>query len=170
MCAWKAGDPDRRRPGITINNDKGSTEEGPKAFGAVVAILAVIGGMAAIIMPMNQSIQSLRDQIKEDRVALESHAQIKGHPGIMAEVAALGQRFAETETQFKWQKEVFENEKADVHRRIDKIEQDTTAHALASAVKNSTQDEKLITIQNEIIRLDHQIEKCNDVVNRREIK
>ncbi len=89
---------------------------GPKAFAGVLAILAVIGGMAAVVMPMQQQITSLGDIV-------ERHADIRAHPTAREDVATIRAQLTEVETQFRWIREVLEIKSAALERRVHDLEQ-----------------------------------------------
>ena len=67
---------------------------GTKAFGGVIAVVALITGVMAIVRPMQQSI----DNMKADFVR---HLTLPAHPEAIAGLAAIREKFIEVETQFK---------------------------------------------------------------------
>lgn len=74
---WRRGDPDRRRQSVTVNTgneDSGGGSGAMKAFGAVIAIVALITGIAAIVTPMKQQQESLKEEI----IKAESRAMADG--------------------------------------------------------------------------------------------
>ena len=73
---------------------------GPKAFGAVTALLAVIAGVYAMIEPMGQRIDFAQNENAETRSDLKDHEGEIAHPGILERHARNAERFKEIETQF----------------------------------------------------------------------
>ena len=61
MKKWQPGSPDRRN--VIVNTGDGNGGGGIKAFGGVVAIVALITGIAAIVKPMEQEINYLKIEI-----------------------------------------------------------------------------------------------------------
>lgn len=70
-----------------INNGNG------KVWSNIIIILAVIGGLAAIIQPMRQQQDALQKQIDE--------VKNNGSPASGAHMASMEQKFVEVETQFR---------------------------------------------------------------------
>ncbi len=68
-----------------------SNGEGRKAFAAVLGVLAVVGGIAAIITPMRQDMEAIRAELDRRLVPVEAHSRRDGHPAtVMQSVAELG--------------------------------------------------------------------------------
>ena len=154
---WQQGDPDRRNGSkVIINEAKDSNGSGPKAFGAIVAILAIIGGMAAIILPMNQIIEAQNKYNQETRMMLEDHMKSEGHPGALADISALKERFAEVETQFKWMHDVGEKQDTNVNRRLDILENEVSTHHIQIAGETAKLDEEVKDLQDVKISLSKQ--------------
>jgi hypothetical protein len=104
---------------------KGANNTGAKAFGGVVAIVAVILGVYAMTEPMGQRMDFLRDRmdvhlklhssasVLEDLAAikvkleqLEKHENMHAHSGAVEDLAAIKEKFIEVETQFRGLREV----------------------------------------------------------------
>lgn len=62
-----------------------------------MTILAMVGGVAAIFMPLKQAIDSLAART-------ERHVMARGHEYALEELAAMKVQFAEVETQFRMAK------------------------------------------------------------------
>jgi len=75
-------------------NGKLKNGNGTKAFGGVIAIVALITGVMAIVRPMQQSI----DAQKAD---LLRHQVLPSHPEALEDLAQIREKFVEVETQFK---------------------------------------------------------------------
>ena len=78
------------------NNE--SAGNGPKAFAGMIAIVAVITGIAAIVRPMQQSIDSLYDgqKIMASRLREDDGRERLDRE----ELGRINERFSEVETQF----------------------------------------------------------------------
>lgn len=66
---------------------------GSKAFGGVIAIVALITGIGAIVLPMGQRIDALEQ-------SFQSFTTSAGTPETVASLASLQEKFVEVETQF----------------------------------------------------------------------
>ncbi len=86
---------------------KPKNENASKVLYGMLAILAVIGGMSAIVLPMQQSIDGLR-------MVLAEHRSAKGHSPTTAVLAAVKQDFKEVETQFRAQRDLLDRTDAKV--------------------------------------------------------
>lgn len=97
---------------------------GLKALGAVLTILAVITGIAAIVRPMQQRNDNLEKQIDSLKNDLRDHAKLNNHPwGVVAEIAEMREKFTEVETQFKGSRERDELLTIRHEDRLTKLEQ-----------------------------------------------
>lgn len=81
-------------------------KNGAKAFGGIMAVLAVLGGMAAIMQPMNNRLSAVEDQLVRHVEKLDhpvrveasvenltrevrGHTESQGHPPLAERVKAL---------------------------------------------------------------------------------
>ncbi len=81
-------------------------QNGAKAFGGIMAVLAVIGGMAAIMQPLNNRLQAVEEQLRHHVVKLDhpvalaggitrlredfaKHVDSQGHPVLSERVKAI---------------------------------------------------------------------------------
>lgn len=73
-----------------------------KALITIALLLAMVGGMAAIVSPMQNQIKYLKADNALLRQELKDHAALNNHPwGVLGELGAMRERFVEVETQFK---------------------------------------------------------------------
>lgn len=89
---------------------------GAKAFGGVVALVAVVAGVYAMVEPMSQRIDFTGERITE-------HATQHAHEGAIRDLARFTERFNEIETQFKAQRETTVKTEERTNARLDKLEQ-----------------------------------------------
>lgn len=85
--------------GIVKNNNSASA----KAFGGVVAVVAVIAGIYAMVEPMGQRIDFTERTV-------DKHLTLPAHHGAVDDLAKIHQMFVEIETQFDWLREIMETE------------------------------------------------------------
>lgn len=84
-------------PVDTIRNNSSA-----KAFGGVLAIVAIIAGLYAMVEPMGQRIDFQTEHLHTMQRNLETHAAENNHPwGVVAEIAKVQEKFVEVETQFR---------------------------------------------------------------------
>lgn len=88
---------------------------GSRAFGGVVALVAVIAGVYAMVEPMSQRIDFTGERIGE-------HAGQHAHEGAVRDIARFTERFNEVETQFKAQRETTVKTEERTNARLDKLE------------------------------------------------
>ena len=74
-----------------------------KTFAGVIAIVALITGIAAIVRPLQQQIAGLERTIEqlEERYYISQALISMEAKGVALETAKIGERFKEVETQFK---------------------------------------------------------------------
>ena len=109
-----------------------------KAGAVLLSIAAVIGGLAAVVSPMANSIATLREDHKKSesewRDFLRRHEDLKGHAGTLTEQATMRESFREIETQFRWFREVFTdrvgNNATNIQDLRDRMRQAETAVAV----------------------------------------
>jgi len=96
---------------VTINENSRKTGENgqaqgssTKAFAGVISLLLVIAGVYAMMKPMNQNLDYMRDDIKELKVKM--NADDARERSDQAEIAKVGEKFIEVETQFRGLKEI----------------------------------------------------------------
>lgn len=94
----------------TIKNNSSA-----KAFGGVLAIVAIIAGVYAMVEPMSQRIDFTGERIAE-------HARQHAHEGAVQDLAQFIERFNEVETQFKAQRETAAKTEERTNARLDKLE------------------------------------------------
>jgi len=69
---------------------------GAKAFGGVLAILAAVGGIAAIVRPLQEQMDSTHEELDRRLTSVEAHAHEEGHPrSVRLLVDNLGHRIDE---------------------------------------------------------------------------
>ena len=114
-----------------------------KAFGGILAIVALITGIAAIVRPMQVQVVGLSAEIErltsslddhKDKLGhpetligkfemlheqIEGHIASPGHPATRTDIASMRVQFTEVETQFRGQRELSQAEVASLHRWID---------------------------------------------------
>ena len=108
---------------MSNGDSKPANNVGAKAFGGVVALVAIVAGVYAMVEPMNQRIDFIERQQKDANVQLREvisklsselrqHEAITGHDGLIQQVAMTREQFREVETQF-----------TDMERRIEGYEE-----------------------------------------------
>jgi len=103
------------------------------AISVILAIVAITGGMAAIVRPLQQQIQDLHIQLREHRAE-------NNHPwGVVAEVAELRQKFAEVETQF----DNLDERTGTIQQTAEKALEKIFAHELTAENRICTLEQKL---------------------------
>ncbi len=123
------------------------TSNGPKAFGAVVALVAVVAGVYAMVEPMGQRIAGLQERLKETREDLkglsathlrteENHATV--HTDFAARMAAMGKMFVEVETQFR-----------SLDRRVTSYEEWAVWWQRTVPALDASQDEKIKALERQ---------------------
>jgi len=75
---------------MVINNAKPNN----KTLGGIIAVVALISGIGAIVMPMKQ-------RIDQNAQSLRDHALREGHSNMIGRMAGMQERFMEIETQFR---------------------------------------------------------------------
>ncbi len=117
---------------------------GTRAFGGVVALLAIVAGVYAMVEPMSQRIEFQNRQIDTMREDLQRHASLNNHPwGVVAEIATLEESLREVETQF-----------ADTERRIADYERWRETWEQKYPASNASQDERIKALER-IVYQDH---------------
>ena len=69
-----------------------------KVVAGILALMALIGGVAAIVAPMNQRIEAIEKSQVE-------HEGSESHIGTAAQLAAIREKFVEIETQFRGERQ-----------------------------------------------------------------
>jgi peptidoglycan hydrolase CwlO-like protein len=73
---------------------------GPKGIGLIVVMITVLVGIYSITSYLGREIEFISTQIHKADEQIKEHSNKEGHPGIIAEVAAIRTQFQEIETQF----------------------------------------------------------------------
>jgi len=92
-----------------------NSNAGPRAFGGVVALMAVIAGLYAMVEPMNQKMSYHHDR-------LEAHSGMRAHDWALEALALITERFKEVETQFRSLRDVGRKTEERTNARLTKIE------------------------------------------------
>ena len=69
-----------------------------KVVAGILALMALIGGVAAIVAPMNQRIEAIEK-------GQERHEGAESHIGTASQLAAIREKFVEIETQFRGERQ-----------------------------------------------------------------
>lgn len=133
-----------------MSKEQSGNGNGTKAFGAVVAVVAVIAGLYAMIEPMGQRIDFLEGQIVELRIQARQHSEIEGHVGVLSSLATQQAKFAEVETQFAGLREVTEARLAVITSRALRAETLRDTHLVESAGRNAAQWERIKSLEREM--------------------
>lgn len=88
----------------------GKNSNGPKALGAVLAIIAVIVGVFATSEHLGQRIDFLADQLTRIEQKLDGHASVDGHVGALRMHGRHAEKFTEVETQFRGMRDLTEQQ------------------------------------------------------------
>jgi len=126
----------------------------PKAFGGILAIVALIAGVYAMVEPMQQRIDSLAEQNKE--LSDEIHERTKAIDGRIesgnqsqastsAAISALDQRFNEVETRITGMHSLHDTQIDDCVKHIDQLE-----HLRGEASQHHEYQERLRAIEREV--------------------
>ena len=87
--------------------------------GTITAILAIVGGMAAVVIPMQHDLDTLREEIRGAKQALHEHEQIPTHSGAASVLASIQEQIAGFKERF-----AYNGEKIDANgARIDKLDE-----------------------------------------------
>ena len=122
---------------MTVPKDTNNSNGNTKAFGGVLAIIAIIAGIYAMVEPMNQRIDFLERQLNS---AAEKMTRDDERERIdMATISVMSERFAEVETQFD-----------DMERRILDCEHWLIWWQRTVPYLNATQNEKIYRLEEEI--------------------
>lgn len=105
---------------------------GWKALTGGMLVLAIIGGVYAMVKPMGQRAEHLNDRILELKQDLQEHAAIRAHTGMAEDSGTFRQMFTEVETQF-----------ADLDRRVGALEEWQVWWNRSVADVNAVQEERL---------------------------
>jgi len=82
--------------GHIMGQDKENGLHSARAFGGVLAILAVVGGIAAIVRPLQEQMNNMHEEIDRRLTFVEAHAREEGHPrSVRLLVEALERRIDE---------------------------------------------------------------------------
>ena len=166
-----------------------NSNSGIKAMTGLLAILATVGGMAAIVRPMSQSIDDLRNEHIRLAEALNVHLELPGHrgsierlnafelqlasllsdlsahkntighPGVLADLARIEVKFAEVETQFKAMKELFQVELVAHTNSLTSFEDYKFSHEKDSVFQNTTHTERIKFLEKQLDELKAQLGK-----------
>lgn len=85
---------------------------GAKAIGGLLALVAVIAGVYAMVEPMGQRLDFIRDHVK-------LHDTLHAHSGAVADLAKITVQFTEVETQFHAMEVVVGLHVESLRRRLD---------------------------------------------------
>lgn len=111
-----------------MDNNKPRSNGSMAAISAVLGLFAVIGGVYAMVQPMNQRIDHVTEQMQklEDRLikGLDTHMAGKSHPGAAEDLATMSERFKEVETQFRGIKDIQATRFTEIERRLTETETD----------------------------------------------
>jgi len=105
-----------------------------RAFGGVVALVAIIAGVYAMIEPMTQRIDFMERHLDVMSERMDTDDQREREDN--SRVSIMGQKFTEVETQF-----------SDMERRIVDLEQWQTRWNENMPCKNAKQDEKIFRLE-----------------------
>jgi len=111
-----------------------------KAFGGVVAILAIIAGVYAMVQPMRMQIDYQQKEVSEMRKVVDAGVKHQGH--IAAELASLKTASEDTEA------------------RLARIEDWLEAWNQTVPAIDATQDQRLKTIEENMAQW-HQVVPCH---------
>ena len=120
---------------------------GIKTLSVVISIIAMIIGLAAaIIRPIQQSIDDLNTRM--DRLTVDlKEARQQPVPETSARLAEIGKQFVEVETQFRWMRETSQIEIAGHQRRIADIEKSLGDGLVISSEVHARHDERLKVLE-----------------------
>jgi len=122
---------------------------GAKAFGGVMAVLAVLGTMsgvvAAIAFPTHLRISSLQKQVESMNARMAADDIRERHDA--ASIAAIGQQFVQVETRFNAAKERSDDRALQETKAIESLRAWAAAHDLRVVALNSTQTERLRVLE-----------------------
>ena len=111
---------------VTINESaRKASENGQaqgsstKAFAGVISLLLVIAGVYAMMKPMNQNLDYMRGDIKELKIKM--NADDNRERTDQAEIASMGEKFIEVETQFRGLKEIMMIKDAEHAKEINRM-------------------------------------------------
>lgn len=102
-----------------MSEPNASKNNNAKVVYGLLTIVAVIGGMSAIVLPMQQSIDGLRSVVAEHRLS-------KGHSPTTAELAAIRENLKEVETQFQAMRDLFDSRFNNSKAHRDRIDERVT--------------------------------------------
>ena len=110
-----------------------TNSNGMKAFGGVLALVAILAGMKAFVNPVNQRVDFVGEQMSQlgNNLDVLNRRDREHQVETDAGLAAIREKFAEIETQFDWLREVKKTELRDLSRRIEALEalKSDAAHA-----------------------------------------
>lgn len=106
-----------------------------------VAGMVAIAGLIVTMLTLH--INFVSTGVTDAKNLAFGHTQIKGHPGVLEEIAAVNEKFAEVETQFGALKEVTGKDDYRSSERLDKIEEWQKWWYRTTQPKDATQDEQL---------------------------
>ena len=110
-----------------------TNSNGMKAFGGVLALVAILAGMKAFVNPVNQRVDFVGEQMAQlgNNLDILNRRDREHQVETDAGLAAIREKFAEIETQFDWLREVKKTELRDLSRRIEALEalKSDAAHA-----------------------------------------
>lgn len=115
---------------------------GAKAFAGVIALVAVIAGVYAMVEPMGQKIEFVNRDVRD-------HARLDQHVGAAKELAGIGERFKEVETQFVAMRDKFDSEQLQVNRRLSLLEGWMFEHDRTVAATDATQWERIKALERQ---------------------
>jgi len=106
---------------VTINetkaNGNGNGGSSTKAFAGVISLLLVIAGVYAMMKPMNQNLDYMRDDIKELKIKMSTD-DVRERKD-QSDIATMGEKFIEVETQFRGLKEIMRIKDEQQSKEID---------------------------------------------------
>ena len=89
--------------------------------GIITGTVAIISAIAAVLIPMRQSVENLYNLIDKQDKVIEGVRNTTS-PEAASKIAEFGQQFVEIETQFKWVREVQNTKIEHLERRISVLE------------------------------------------------
>jgi len=116
---------------------KPTSSNGLKSAGSVVAIVAVITGIAGLCFAM---IEPMGQRIDFTERTVDKHLELLAHHGAVHDLARINEVFAEIETQFEGLREVLET-------RVEHLEEEVLRLRKWQAGHNQTDGARSIQIQ-----------------------
>lgn len=141
----------------TVVNSTG-LRPGALVAGGVGGLGALISVFAAMMAPVQGDVNTLREKVTEVDRQIRAHEDIENHPGGVARMAELSQRFAEVETQFRNLNERTERIDRDIDRAVAALREQLTTKAdgitLLRDAQNLRYDEAVSKLEAGLSRLE----------------